>query len=113
MKLYNSGENKIDVFNGDTYINPFEYTAAHKISNNAAGVVWTFTNIYAIPLESSINTALDSGYTVSRNYKDNNVTWIQEEPANVDNIYTQSTPQYVYNTAYSISRGIDIKTSKQ
>lgn len=113
MKLYNSGENKIDVFNGDTYINPFEYTAAHKISNNAAGVVWTFTNIYAIPLESSINTALDSGYTVSRNYKDNNVTWIQEEPSNVDNIYTQSTPQYVYNTAYSISRGIDIKTSKQ
>lgn len=113
IKLYNSVENKIDVFNGDTYINPFEYTAAHKISNNAAGVVWTFTNIYAIPLESSINTALDSGYTVSRNYKDNNVTWIQEEPSNVDNIYTQSTPQYVYNTAYSISRGIDIKTSKQ
>lgn len=113
MKLYSNGENKIDVFNGDTYINPFEYTAAHKISNNAAGVVWTFTNIYAIPLESSINTALDSGYTVSRNYIQNNVTWIQEEPANVDNIYTQSTPQYVYNTAYSISRGIDIKTSKQ
>lgn len=113
IKLYESGENKIDVFNGDTYINPFEYVAAHKISNNAAGVVWTFTNIYAIPLESSINTALDNGYTVSRNYKNSNVTWIQEEPANVDNIYTQSTPQYVYNTAYSISRGININTSKQ
>jgi len=42
IKEFKSNENNIiDVFNGDTYIGPFEYTSAHKVSNRALDVLAT------------------------------------------------------------------------
>jgi hypothetical protein len=42
IKEFKSNENNIiDIFNGDTYIGPFEYTSAHKVSNRVLGVLAT------------------------------------------------------------------------
>lgn len=107
----NNQDNYIDVFDGDTYIGPFEYTSAHKVSNRAIGLLTTMNVQYAIPVESSINMYIDHGYKFSRNTKNTLVSWIQEEPANVDGIFKQTTPQYLYNTAYSLTKTIGQKYS--
>nr|DAE75551.1 MAG TPA: hypothetical protein [Caudoviricetes sp.] len=42
IKEFNNNlENTIEVFDGDTYIGPFEYTSAHKVSNRAIGLLTT------------------------------------------------------------------------
>lgn len=112
VKEFNNNlDNTIDVFNGDTYIGPFEYTSAHKVSNRAIGLLTTMNVQYAIPVESSINMYIDHGYKFSRNTHDVNVSWIQEDPANVDGVFKQDTPQYLYNTAYSLTKTIGQKYS--
>ena len=112
IKEFNNNlENIIEVFDGDTYIGPFEYTSAHKVSNRAIGLLTTMNVQYAIPVESSINMYIDHGYKFSRNTHNTNVSWIQEEPANVDGIFKQETPQYLYNTAYSLTKTISQKYS--
>lgn len=112
IKEFNNNlENTIEVFDGDTYIGPFEYTSAHKVSNRAIGLLTTMNVQYAIPVESSINMYIDHGYKFSRNTHNTNVSWIQEEPANVDGIFKQETPQYLYNTAYSLTKTISQKYS--
>lgn len=107
----NKQNNIIQVFNGDTYIGPFEYTSAHKVSNKAIDILSTMNVQYAIPVESSINMYIDHGYRFSKNIENSNVSWIQENPGNVDNIFKQETPQYEYNSAYSITKSIDQKFS--
>lgn len=107
----NNTDNYIDVFDGDTYIGPFEYTSAHKVSNRTIGLLTTMNVQYAIPVESSINMYIDHGYKFSRNTKNTLVSWIQEEPANVDGVFKQQTPQYLYNTAYSLTKTISQKYS--
>lgn len=107
----NKIDNYIEVFNGDTYIGPFEYTSAHKVSNRAIGLLTTMNVQYSIPVESSINMYIDHGYKFSRNTNTVNVSWIQEEPANVDGVFKQITPQYLYNTAYSLTKTISQKYS--
>ena len=107
----NNQDNIIQVFNGDTYIGPFEYTSAHKVSNKAVGMVCTINAQYAIPVESSINMYIDHGYNFSRNINEKMVSWIQENPGNVDNVFTQDIPQYEYNSAYSITESVDQKFS--
>ena len=112
IKEFNNNiDNYIDVFDGDTYIGPFEYTSAHKVSNRAIGLLTTMNVQYAIPVESSINMYIDHGYKFSRNTNNVNVSWIQEEPANVDGVFKQQTPQYLYNTAYSLTKTIGQKYS--
>ena len=112
IKEFNNNiDNYIDVFDGDTYIGPFEYTSAHKVSNRAIGLLTTMNVQYAIPVESSINMYIDHGYKFSRNTKNTLVSWIQEEPANVDGVFKQQTPQYLYNTAYSLTKTIGQKYS--
>lgn len=112
IKEFNNNiDNYIEVFNGDTYIGPFEYTSAHKVSNRAIGLLTTMNVQYSIPVESSINMYIDHGYKFSRNTNNVNVSWIQEEPANVDGIFKQSIPQYLYNTAYSLTKTISQKYS--
>ena len=112
IKEFNNNiDNYIDVFDGDTYIGPFEYTSAHKVSNRAIGLLTTMNVQYAIPVESSINMYIDHGYKFSRNIKNTLVSWIQEEPANVDGVFKQQTPQYLYNTAYSLTKTIGQKYS--
>ena len=108
----NNEDNIISVFDGDTYIGPFEYTSAHKVSNKALGKVVTMNVQYAIPVESSINMYIDHGYNFSRNIKEQMVSWIQEQPGNVDNVFIQDIPQYEYNSAYSITKSTDLKFSK-
>lgn len=112
IKEFNNNlENTIEVFDGDTYIGPFEYTSAHKVSNRAIGLLTTMNVQYAIPVESSINMYIDHGYKFSRNTHNVNASWLQEEPANVDGIFKQDTPQYLYNTAYSLTKTIGQKYS--
>ena len=112
IKEFNNNlENTIEVFDGDTYIGPFEYTSAHKVSNRAIGLLTTMNVQYAIPVESSINMYIDHGYKFSRNTNNVNVSWIQEEPANVDGVFKQDVPQYLYNTAYSLNKTIGQKYS--
>ena len=112
IKEFNNNiDNYIDVFDGDTYIGPFEYTSAHKVSNRTIGLLTTMNVQYAIPVESSINMYIDHGYKFSRNTKNTLVSWIQEEPANVDGVFKQQTPQYLYNTAYSLTKTISQKYS--
>lgn len=112
IKEFNNNiDNYIDVFDGDTYIGPFEYTSAHKVSNRAIGLLTTMNVQYSIPVESSINMYIDHGYRFSRNTNNVNVSWIQEEPANVDGVFKQDTPQYLYNTAYSLTKTIGEKYS--
>lgn len=112
IKEFNNNiDNYIDVFDGDTYIGPFEYTSAHKVSNRAIGLLTTMNVQYAIPVESSINMYIDHGYKFSRNTNNVNVSWIQEEPSNVDGVFKQQTPQYLYNTAYSLTKTIGQKYS--
>lgn len=112
IKEFNNNiDNYIDVFDGDTYIGPFEYTSAHKVSNRTIGLLTTMNVQYAIPVESSINMYIDHGYKFSRNTKNTLVSWIQEEPANVDGVFKQQTPQYLYNTAYSLTKTIGQKYS--
>lgn len=112
IKEFNNNiDNYIDVFDGDTYIGPFEYTSAHKVSNRAIGLLTTMNVQYSIPVESSINMYIDHGYKFSRNTNNVNVSWIQEEPANVDGVFKQTLPQYTYNTAYSLTKTIGQKYS--
>ena len=112
IKEFNNNiDNYIDVFDGDTYIGPFEYTSAHKVSNRTIGLLTTMNIQYAIPVESSINMYIDHGYKFSRNTKNTFVSWIQEQPANVDGVFKQQTPQYLYNTAYSLTKTIGQKYS--
>lgn len=112
IKEFNNNiDNYIDVFDGDTYIGPFEYTSAHKVSNRAIGLLTTMNVQYSIPVESSINMYIDHGYKFSRNTNNVNVSWIQEEPANVDGVFKQTLPQYTYNTAYSLTKAIGQKYS--
>lgn len=107
----NNQDNIIDVFDGDTYIGPFEYTSAHKVSNRVIGMLTTMNVQYAIPVESSINMYIDHGYKFSRNTNNVNDSWIQEQPSNVDGVFKQTTPQYLYNTAYSLTKTIGQKYS--
>lgn len=107
IKEFKSNENNIiDVFNGDTYIGPFEYTSAHKVSNRVLGVLATMNVQYSIPVESSINMYIDHGYTFSRNTNNLLASWLQEQPSNVDGVFKQTVPQYLYNTAYSLTKTI-------
>lgn len=107
IKEFKSNENNIiDVFNGDTYIGPFEYTSAHKVSNRVLGVLATMNVQYSIPVESSINMYIDHGYKFSRNTNNLLASWLQEQPSNVDGVFKQTVPQYSYNTAYSLTKTI-------
>ena len=112
IKEFKSNENNIiDVFNGDTYIGPFEYTSAHKVSNRVLGVLATMNVQYSIPVESSINMYIDHGYKFSRNTNNLLASWLQEQPSNVDGVFKQTIPQYSYNTAYSLTKTIGYEFS--
>ena len=62
----------------------------------------TMMVVYAIPVETNINLAYTYGHELSRNLGDWKTTLSQIQPANVMNKYTQTTPMYQYNSAYSI-----------
>ena len=56
---------------------------------------------YSIPTESNIWTKFEYGWQFSVNAADNYASFIQEEPAQITEAYTQDDPQFVYNTVYN------------
>lgn len=98
---YNPNEKKI-VFNGDCYIQPFEYVSAHKYYYKDVASPVTTCLIYTFPVETNINIIASHGHEFSKNLDNKGLcTNLQQQPANVNDIYAQDNPEYVYNTAYS------------
>ena len=104
---FKSSEDWNDVYNGDCNIEIFEYTSMHKIYGVYAEKegVYRFPNThmitYSIPTESNIWTKFEYGWQFSVNAADNYASFIQEEPAQITEAYTQDDPQFVYNTVYN------------
>lgn len=97
-----------DVYNGDCNIEIFEYTSMHKIygaytnkGNDELNYPSTHMITYSIPTESNIWTKFQYGWQFSINAADNYASFIQEEPAQITEAYTQDDPQFVYNTVYN------------
>ena len=99
----NSTNNTFVTFNGDTFIEPFEYVSMHKIYYSVAGdTVPSHMICYSIPVETSMNLTYSYGYGFSQNYAQNpNISNIQSQPSSVLGIYNQSKPLYAYNNVYS------------
>lgn len=97
------------VFDGDCFIDVFEYTSCHKYYDKNINISVTANLNYAIPVETSINLAYTSGHTFSRNCTKQAVCQIQEQLGNVNDYYTQTKPQYEYNTVYSVQPQVDKK----
>lgn len=97
-----------DVYNGDCNIEIFEYTSMHKTygayTNKGSGELKfpsTHMITYSIPTESNIWTKFEYGWQFSVNAADNYASFIQEEPSQITEAYTQDDPQFVYNTVYN------------
>lgn len=97
-----------DVYNGDCNIEIFEYTSMHKIygaytnkGNSELNYPSTHMITYSIPTESNIWTKFEYGWQFSINAADNYASFIQEEPSQITETYTQDDPQFVYNTVYN------------
>ena len=97
-----------DVYNGDCNIEIFEYTSMHKTygvyTNEGSGELKfpsTHMITYSIPTESNIWTKFEYGWQFSINAADNYASFIQEEPSQITEAYTQDDPQFVYNTVYN------------
>lgn len=106
---FKSSEDWNDVYNGDCNIEIFEYTSMHKIygvyTEAGKNIEYRFPNThmitYSIPTESNIWTKFEYGWQFSVNAADNYASFIQEEPAQITEAYTQDDPQFVYNTVYN------------
>ena len=102
------------VFDGDVTISVLDYTAMHKavctLMKDADADKYKNMNEYrtnsmmvgyAIPVESSINCRLSNGTEFSRESLGEGASLIQIQPANIENMYSQTDPEYAYNTAYA------------
>lgn len=91
------------VFDGDCFIMPFEYISQHKwyhpyLMNGRKTMI-----VYSIPMETNINLAYTYGYEFSKNIDgaSGDITNIQNDVSNVNNIFVQDKPLYQYNATYS------------
>ena len=104
----NRDQNTIVCFGGDTFINIFDYNNCmfsyypddyEKDTNNR------FYHGAFIPLESSINLALTHDSTsLNRTYESGNGYanhYVEDDIVSIGGVYSQSTPSYAYNDAYS------------
>lgn len=91
-----------DVFDGDCFIQPFEYVSQHKWYHPYLSCCRNAMIAYSIPIETSINLAYTHGYELSK-YKNasGDITNIQVNPSNVNNSFIQDKPLYAYNSVYS------------
>lgn len=108
-EIRNANDKHAYVFDGDCFIQPFEYVSCHKYYDKNISLPATTTLIYAIPVETNINLAYTSGYEFSRNYSDPGVSNLQENIANVNDQLVQQKPQYEYNSVYSIQSKLNNK----
>jgi len=77
-----SNVKQIDVFDGDCYIQPFEYQSCHKTYYKNMSFTMTAGLFYSIPVETNINLAYTSGLELSRELK-NESSNLQEKPASM------------------------------
>lgn len=100
-----SDENQIEVFDGDCFVRSFEFVHAHKWYDAVYRHSPKIAIIYAVPIETSVDIEMDQGDRYSRLYRNNikqeRRSFVQDQPADVANIYTQEKPQFVYNIGYS------------
>lgn len=96
-----SSVKQIDVFDGDCYIQPFEYQSCHKTYYKNMDFTMTAGLFYSIPVETNINLAYTSGSEFSRLLK-NSASNLQEKPASMMDMWIQEEPEYEYNTVYSV-----------
>lgn len=91
------------VFDGDCFIEPFEYVSWHKayFKSDEHKYMPTFSVVYSIPVETNINLTLTDGTEFSRKYDEDGITNIQIEPSDVNELFVQEEPLYRYNTVYS------------
>jgi len=64
---YGADQNECYVFDGDTFIQPFEYVSQHKWYTPALENTRNACIIYSIPVETSINLAYTYGFEFSKN----------------------------------------------
>ena len=93
-----TGESNVSqVFDGDCYIQPFEYMSMHRGYYYRLKYFRNHTIVYSIPVETNINLAYTYGSEFS---KVRNVN-LQVDATNVNNIFVQQDDMYVYNSVYS------------
>lgn len=116
-RLIESGNNDLDVYDGEYIIYPFEYTAMHKYASNIIVYkdAWarfgglTYNLEYLIPMETSISLPFTSGFEYSKNVysgtgSGDDTTYIQLLPSYIHKRsvnFSQDKPLYVYNPVYS------------
>lgn len=99
-------DNSTIIFDGDCFIQPFEYIAKHKWYSPRIKYGRNGCTVYSIPVETNINLAYSYGYEFSKNSSKGDVTNIQVDAANVNNKFIQQKDLYVYNSAYSVSQNL-------
>lgn len=93
-----TGESNVSqVFDGDCYIQPFEYVSMHRGYFYDLKYYRNHTIVYSIPVETNINLAYTYGSEFS---KVKNVN-LQVDATNVNNVFVQQDDMYVYNSVYS------------
>lgn len=105
---FSSNKHTVAVFNGDCFIEPFEYVSQHKAYWGLMEDMRNACIVYSIPVETNINLAYTYGYEFSKNKNRSNgdITNIQVEPANVFNKFTQYKDLYAYNSVYSTNNNV-------
>ena len=105
---FSSNKHTVAVFDGDCFIEPFEYVSQHKAHWGLMENMRNACIVYSIPVETNINLAYTYGYEFSKNKNRSNgdITNIQVEPANVFNKFTQYKDLYAYNSAYSTNNNL-------
>lgn len=101
---YFSSNNAVaTVFDGDCFIQPFEYVSLHKWYHSKVYYPRNACIVYSIPVETNINLVYDYGYNFSKNINSasGDVTNIQVQASNVYNKFIQPENMYQYNAAYS------------
>ena len=121
----NGESTNLIVFDGDTYIQPFEYISMHKYTSTDNYIQHPITNciVYSIPVESYINTEADYGCQFSRtvlnDYNQQN-TYMQINPVKYQS-YTQTKSMYRNNNidevtpikTYTVADTDTVKESSQ
>lgn len=103
-----TGNGEIKCFGGDTYIGILDYANgmfAFKPEDYEDGSSNRLFNGAFIPMESSINLALThSDSSINRTYNAGNGYanhFVQNNIVQIGDLYSQNTPLYAYNDAYS------------
>ena len=100
-KKHESNSDTIEVFDGDCYINIFEFISGHAwFSDRYNGLM--MPTIYRVPIESSIDLQATYGDLYTR-LDSNKKYYIQDKGPVSINGFAQNKPAYLYNTAYNVT----------